>query len=138
MLKKFNKKDQGFTLIEIILVLAIAGLILLLVFVALSGAQKTRRDTARKNDATRMLASIESCASNNNGAYGSCLTDPQIISAGYFSGNAPSGTAYTIGAAAGLSVFEVATGPCTGGPASAAVKVTILLEAGPAFCKDNG
>lgn len=63
------KKEKGFTLIEIVLVLAIAGLLLVIVFLAVSGAQKSRRDTQRKNDNARLLAQLESYASNNNGAY---------------------------------------------------------------------
>ena len=68
------KKEKGFTLIEIVLVLAIAGLILVIVFLAVSGAQKSRRDTQRKNDNARMLSQMESCASNNNGDYAPCNT----------------------------------------------------------------
>jgi prepilin-type N-terminal cleavage/methylation domain-containing protein len=44
------QKEKGFTLIEIVLVLAIAGLLLVIVFLAVSGAQKSRRDSQRKND----------------------------------------------------------------------------------------
>lgn len=63
------KKEKGFTLIEIVLVLAIAGLLLVIVFLAVSGAQKSRRDTQRKNDLSRIAAQLESYASNNNGSY---------------------------------------------------------------------
>jgi prepilin-type N-terminal cleavage/methylation domain-containing protein len=63
------KKEKGFTLIEIVLVLAIAGLLLVIVFLAVSGAQKSRRDTQRKNDLSRIAANVESFASNNNGCY---------------------------------------------------------------------
>ncbi len=67
--QKLFKKDgnQGFTLIEIVIVLAIAGLIFVIVFVAVSAAQASRRDTARKNDASRTLAAVNQFASNNNG-----------------------------------------------------------------------
>lgn len=68
------KKEKGFTLIEIVLVLAIAGLILVIVFLAVSGAQKSRRDTQRKDDNARMLSQMESCASNNSGDYTNCNT----------------------------------------------------------------
>lgn len=68
-MRNLLKKDKGFTLIEIVLVLAIAGLILVIVFLAVSGAQKSRRDTQRKNDVARIAASLESYASNNKGAY---------------------------------------------------------------------
>jgi prepilin-type N-terminal cleavage/methylation domain-containing protein len=63
------KKEKGFTLIEIVLVLAIAGLLLVIVFLAVSGAQKSRRDTQRKNDLSRIAAQLESYASNTNGNY---------------------------------------------------------------------
>lgn len=63
------KKEKGFTLIEIVLVLAIAGLIMVIVFLALSGAQKNRRDTQRKQDNARLLSQLEVYASNNNGDY---------------------------------------------------------------------
>jgi prepilin-type N-terminal cleavage/methylation domain-containing protein len=70
------KKEKGFTLIEIVLVLAIAGLLLVIVFLAVSGAQKSRRDSQRKNDNARLLSQIESCAGNNSGAYSpNCNTD---------------------------------------------------------------
>lgn len=63
------KKEKGFTLIEIVLVLAIAGLLLVIVFLAVSGAQKSRRDNQRKNDNARLLSQLETYAGNNNGAY---------------------------------------------------------------------
>ena len=63
------KKDKGFTLIEIVLVLAIAGLLLVIVFLAVSGAQKSRRDSQRKNDVSTVAAQLENFASNNNGNY---------------------------------------------------------------------
>ena len=51
-----NKK--GFTIIEVVLVLAIAGLIFLMVFLALPALQRSQRDTARKNDMSRLVAAL--------------------------------------------------------------------------------
>jgi prepilin-type N-terminal cleavage/methylation domain-containing protein len=45
-----SKPLSGFTIIEVVLVLAIAGLIFLLVFLALPGLQRSRRDAQRKSD----------------------------------------------------------------------------------------
>jgi prepilin-type N-terminal cleavage/methylation domain-containing protein len=67
MSKKTNEK--GFTIIEVVLVLAIAGLIFLIVFLALPQLQRSRRDTQRRNDVGRILASLESYAGNHNGEY---------------------------------------------------------------------
>jgi prepilin-type N-terminal cleavage/methylation domain-containing protein len=63
------KKDKGFTLIEIVIVLAIAALIMVIVFLAIGGAQRARRNTARVNDVGQVAAAMEQYASNNNGAY---------------------------------------------------------------------
>lgn len=71
MLDKLRNREaeKGFTLIEIVLVLAIAGLIMVIVFLAVSGAQRSRRDTQRKNDLSRVAAQLEQFASNSNGVY---------------------------------------------------------------------
>ena len=69
LLKQRSEQQEGFTLIEIVLVLAIAGLILVVVFLAVGGAQRARRDTQRVNDAGRVAADLEQFASNNNGDY---------------------------------------------------------------------
>ena len=49
---------QGFTIIEVVLVLAIAGLIFLMVFVALPSLQKSQRDTQRKEDVSKVASAI--------------------------------------------------------------------------------
>lgn len=66
-MNKINTK-KGFTIIEVVLVLAIAGLIFLMVFLALPALQRTQRDTQRKNDASRLRAAVTDFQSNNRGA----------------------------------------------------------------------
>lgn len=61
-------KRDGFTIIEVVLVLAIAGLIFLIVFLALPQLQRSRRDTQRKSDLNRFMASLETFVGNNGGA----------------------------------------------------------------------
>ncbi|MBS7346189.1 MAG: type II secretion system protein [Candidatus Sacchiramonaceae bacterium] len=63
----FKTKKSGFTIIEVVLVLAIAGLIFLMVFVALPALQRSQRDTQRKNDATQLKTAIDNYKSNNRG-----------------------------------------------------------------------
>ena len=48
---KQNNNKYGFTIIEVVLVLAVAGLIFLMVFIALPTLQRSQRDTQRKNQA---------------------------------------------------------------------------------------
>ena len=64
---KDNKK--GFTIIEVVLVLAIAGLIFLMVFIALPALQRNQRDTSRKNDVTSVAAAVTSYTGNNRGGF---------------------------------------------------------------------
>ena len=60
---------KGFTIIEVVLVLAIAGLIFLMVFVALPALQAGQRDGARKNDVSAVAAAVNSYASANKGTF---------------------------------------------------------------------
>jgi len=66
-------KSKGFTIIEVVLVLAIAGLIFLMVFIALPTLQKSQRDTQRKDDLSRIETQITSYANNNRGTVPSSL-----------------------------------------------------------------
>lgn len=68
MLKK-SKESKGFTLIEVVIVLAIAALIILVVLQAVGAAQRSNRDTARKSEAARVVSLLEQYASNNGGQY---------------------------------------------------------------------
>ena len=64
-LKKSNSK--GFTIIEVMIVLAIAGLILLIVFLAVPALQRSSRNTQRKNDSSHLGGLISEWESNNAG-----------------------------------------------------------------------
>jgi prepilin-type N-terminal cleavage/methylation domain-containing protein len=68
MLNKLKKSNsEGFTIIEVMIVLAIAGLILLIVFLAIPALQRNSRNTAIKNDAAAVTAGINESESNNDG-----------------------------------------------------------------------
>ncbi len=59
---------KGFTIIEVVLVLAIAALIFLMIFVALPALQRGQRNTARKNDVGTIASAINTYRSNRGGA----------------------------------------------------------------------
>ena len=59
------KTKQGFTIIEVVLVLAIAGLIFLMVFVALPQLQRSQRDTQRRQDLSRVVTALVQYQTNN-------------------------------------------------------------------------
>lgn len=64
---KNYKNKQGFTIIEVVLVLAIAGLIFLAIFMSLPALRISQRNTQRKSDVLRVAAVVETYKSNNQG-----------------------------------------------------------------------
>lgn len=67
MLKNIRKRTEGFTIIEVLIVLAIAGLILLIVFLAVPALQRNSRNTQKKNDVSKALGAVNEWVSNNSG-----------------------------------------------------------------------
>jgi prepilin-type N-terminal cleavage/methylation domain-containing protein len=73
MLRKIRQqKTSGFTIIEVMIVLAIAGFIMGIVFVAIPQLQRSSRNTARENDASLISGGVGDCLTNKNGVIGSC------------------------------------------------------------------
>ncbi len=64
-----QRKEKGFTIIEVVLVLAIAGLIFLMVFIALPALQRNQRDTARKSDVASVASGVVAYTGNNRGVF---------------------------------------------------------------------
>lgn len=145
-------RRKGFTLIEIVIVLAIAALIMVIVFVAVQGANRARRDTSRKNDANTVLAQAEQWASNNNGDYPAALAGPPVFATNPVTtaGNNPynlpvrdpNGNTYvynyatTAPAVNNISVSR--NSDCTGGtPGNRVFAVRAFQESGGVYCVDN-
>ena len=61
-----NRRKNGFTIIEVVLVLAIAGLIFLMVFIALPSLRAAQRDSQRRADVAIIIAAVKSYVKNNN------------------------------------------------------------------------
>ncbi len=74
-----NRKEGGFTIIEVLIVLAIAGLIMLIVFLAVPALQRNSRNTQRKNDAANYLSAVNEFMNNNNGKVPSAAADVTTI-----------------------------------------------------------
>jgi prepilin-type N-terminal cleavage/methylation domain-containing protein len=67
MRKQTNKLTQGFTIIEVLIVLAIAGLILAIVFLAVPALQRNSRNQGIRSDAASILAGVNDFIANNQG-----------------------------------------------------------------------
>ncbi len=64
---KSEQSNKGFTIIEVMIVLAIAGLIILIVLLAVPALQRNARNTAIKNDASAIAGAVTEFLSNNDG-----------------------------------------------------------------------
>lgn len=61
-----RKNLRGFTLVETILALAIGGLILMGVFIALPALLRNQRDADRKSDVATLISRLKAFQTNNN------------------------------------------------------------------------
>ena len=64
---KQRQQQEGFTIIEVMIVLVIAAVILLIVFLAVPALQRNSRNTQIKNEAAQLLSATAEFTSNNNG-----------------------------------------------------------------------
>jgi prepilin-type N-terminal cleavage/methylation domain-containing protein len=164
--KKVNKNQTGFTLIEVVLVLAIGGLIFLLAFLAFQQVATNRKDSQRRADAARIVAELENQYVNTkaypaNSAFaaaanvcnpGSTVTSFRYFFATYLcnagSFKSPTGSNYTTQApVASVSSITIVDGiyyqtnsKCSNGGETEVslgnVAVQIKLEKG-VVCRDN-
>ncbi len=159
-------KTQGFTIIEVVLVLAIAGLIFLIVFLALPALQRSQRDTQRKNDLSRFMSQLTQYQSNHQGGLPGTTAanwNTNFVSA-YLTNNGQTFNDPSVGASYALSVTSTVpasgTAPtftpnpgamntyigavCNGANASGVaagsardVAVLVALEQGGFLCQSN-
>jgi prepilin-type N-terminal cleavage/methylation domain-containing protein len=91
-----TKNKKGFTIIEVVLVLAIAGLIFLMVFIALPALQRSQRNTRRRQDMSRILSSFTDYAANNGGKVPSDAAKLATLVNCYIVGDSGYATATTV------------------------------------------
>lgn len=70
-MRKISKNNfkTGFTLIEVVIVLAIGALIILVVLNAVGSARRNQRDSTRRTEASQVASALEQFAANNNARY---------------------------------------------------------------------
>jgi prepilin-type N-terminal cleavage/methylation domain-containing protein len=66
---KKSKADFGFTIIEVLIVIAIAGLILVIIFLAIRATQRNNRNLGRKNFVALTAAALDEYYTSNNSTY---------------------------------------------------------------------
>lgn len=150
--------NKGFTIIEVVLVLAIAGLIFLMVFIALPALQRSQRDSQREQDLSRFMSQINSYQSNNRGAVPTAANVDSFVTSylnvGGDTFEDPNGSAYTVTGGTGARATPAATTVGTiyyhtaarcganGEITSASgqtrkIAASMALEGGGALCQQN-
>jgi prepilin-type N-terminal cleavage/methylation domain-containing protein len=111
MQKKLQqRKESGFTIVEVLIVLAIAGLIILVVLLAVPALQRNGRNTAIKNDASAVAGGVSEFQSNNDGIMPTTID--QRGATVTLSG--PTGTAATTAKVQGGTTVSTGTGSTPG------------------------
>lgn len=158
MLNKLtNRKSEGFTIIEVMIVLAIAGLIMLIVFLAVPALQRNAHNTSIRNDVAGVLAAVNEYVNNNGGVNpttvavasnvatvsGGVGTNPSTAKVGYLtSGSWSTNTGTAVPANPGVIVVvqgvvcnATNTGSTTSGATSRNYAALFRLEGGAAQCQ---
>lgn len=73
------KSQKGFTIIEVLIVLAIAGLIMLVVFMAVPALQRNQRNSGRRTDASRIASAANDHVTNSGGKVPASIADGSSI-----------------------------------------------------------
>lgn len=148
-LKNRQEEKSGFTIIEVMIVLAIAGLIILIVLLAVPALQRSARNTQRREDASAMAGAISNFVNDNNGQLPKDVSDNnstntvefsigqagnvEVAKLGYFTtaGNLPLGSAavsdgeiFTVAAASPAAAWP------TAGAAGSALSATNVTQNG--------
>lgn len=149
-----TRKQQGFTIIEVVLVLAIAGLIFLMVFIALPALQRSQKDTQRRQDFSTFAAQVSQFQANNKGKVPTtgCTTATVGSAANFVSkylqdwNDPKSGVEYTCANSVPTSTgsYYYAAGnicdgesPTSTGAGSRNFAVVTKLEGAGSYCIDN-
>lgn len=136
------KNSKGFTIIEVLIVLAIAGLILIVVLLAVPALQRNSRNTTMKNDASAIAGGINEYSSNNNGSLPNTVSGTGTITidgSGTDTSATVQGTTQVSTAPANTNPSTAGAPPagtivvykgftCTGGPSTRAVAVVYSTE----------
>jgi prepilin-type N-terminal cleavage/methylation domain-containing protein len=131
MLKHLQKRksDSGFTIIEVLIVLAIAGLIMVVVFLAVPALQRSGRNNGLNTSANNVLSAVGNYASNNGGTLPATAAIAAVSGGSLTVGS--SGNTETVKVDAGVSNYGVNGTPIT---SSAAIGTIQVITGTTAVC----
>ena len=150
MSKLSLKNHEGFTIIEVVIVLAIAALIIVIVLLAVAGLQRSQRTKAMQDAAGRLLSQVVNYESDNGGQFtidgsaGHTLDGTAYITNAKIPTTIPTASVtYGNSVAAAATTMRYGGGPCnTNTTASAGSATSFAVSywsetAGAAVCINN-
>ena len=119
-----ERSEKGFTIIEVMIVLAIAGLIIVIVLLAVPSLQRNGRNTGIRSDANQTLGYISTFNTDNQGAVptGVAITSGAVSVTGAAGTNASNGK---IQAGTTITTTTIAATPVAVTPAVGALSVVL-------------
>jgi prepilin-type N-terminal cleavage/methylation domain-containing protein len=97
---EFLGNKKGFTLIELMVVVAIIAILVIIVIVAINPAQRVN-DSSDRRAASNVRAGgtlIATCVARNQGSYASCNTTALVEGASNINGKLPTTSSFTVAA----------------------------------------
>lgn len=116
--QQLKKKTDGFTIIEVLIVLAIAGLIMLIVFLAVPALQRNQRNTEARSEASRILSASNDFVTNGNGAYPAAADSATIMTSVGTTRQLTTLTVVTANGTAAANSARLMRGTCSGNTAT--------------------
>jgi prepilin-type N-terminal cleavage/methylation domain-containing protein len=130
MLQNIKKRESGFTIIEVLIVLAIAGLIMLIVFLAVPALQRNTRNNERKQEGSRLATAANDFVVNSNGTM---PTSGDVTTIANLAGQRRQLTQVDFGAGTtGINAARIVVGTCgaaaVGGGAATAANTAVAVS----------
>lgn len=130
-MKNLKSRQQGFTIIEVMIVLVIAAVILLIVFLAVPALQRNSRNTQIRSDASNILGYVNDFVGNNNGSLpNSVCYDATTGDVGMSATTTCSTTTNSVGKIRGGLTLNVTIPSTTSSPAQPTAPGTLALKTG--------
>ena len=108
---QIRKRTQGFTIIEVLIVLAIAGLIMAIVFLAVPALRRNSSNTSRRSDASHLAGLVNEYASNHAGGLPTTALLQAACTGENFTAYTTGCTGVTVAAAAATNTAGTLTNP---------------------------